>query len=200
MFITLEGIEGCGKTTIINKLKIYLNQNGKDVIVTREPGGSYLGNDLRAILLNPNNNINPAAELYLFLADRAQHINDIILPAIHDNKIVLCDRYMDSTIAYQGYGRGIEADVITAISQLANLVPDITFLLDLPVHIGLSRIKKRIDSPLEDKFDSERTEFHELVREGFLYLAKQNPKRIKVIDASKNIEDVFKACIQELPL
>ncbi len=187
MFITFEGIEGSGKSLQLRLLKKFLQKNGFDVIATREPGGTELGKKIRNLLLSPKNRINSYAELFLLLADRAQHIEDVILKNINEGKIVLCDRYFDSTIAYQGGGRRIPDDVIYNLINLEifSLKPDITFLFDLPVEISLKRLKKT------DRIESQEIEFHRRVRRKYLEIAELE-KRIFLIDGNEEIKSIHK--------
>ncbi|MDL1957111.1 MAG: dTMP kinase [Candidatus Desulfofervidus auxilii] len=181
LFITFEGIEGCGKTTQLNLLAKWLKERNKNIYITYEPGGTDLGKNIRKILLSPNLSISAEAELFLYLADRAEHIKKVILPALAEKEIVLCDRYHDSTLAYQGYGRGIDLEFLWfCFSTFKFPLPHITFLLDCPVEIGLKRIRKK----KLDRIEKENLTFHQRVREGFLKLAKAEPGRIKVIDAT----------------
>lgn len=205
MFITLEGIEGAGKSTIMKGLAQWLEAQGYSTFSTREPGGSKLGKRLRAMLLDCRQEpLSPTAELYLFLADRAQHISEVIRPALESGQVVLCDRYIDSTFAYQGYGRGMPLAELAAASSLAseNLEPDLTLLLDLPVADGLARAGHRNRDTgtviSEGRFDSESLDFHTKVRQGYLELASQFPKRITIIDAAKTPELVLNSCIDAL--
>ncbi len=195
MFITIEGVEGSGKSTLIKGLEEKFLQEKKEVLITREPGGSSLGLKLRHLLLSTNaEKISTRAEMLLFLADRAEHVDKIILPALQSDKIVLCDRYIHSTLAYQGYARGNELELLQTFVDYscASLTPDIVFLLDLDVEIGLKRAKSRnfaqdID---EGKFEAEELSFHQKVREGFLDLAKNSPY-IYTIDATITPEDII---------
>lgn len=205
MFITLEGIEGSGKSTIINKLADYLRDLDFLPLVTRQPGGSSLGRKLRPILLDSaSDNLAKEAELFLFLADRAQHIQELILPALQEGQIVLCDRYSDSTLAYQGSGRQMDIEKLENFCKLASsdLVPDLTFLLDLPVRMGLGRALQRNFQKGKDmnesRFDTESLDFHERVRQAYLRLAQKEPERIKVINAANGIEQVTKDCIEAI--
>lgn len=198
MFITLEGIEGAGKSTLMDLLFQHLQACGNTPVTTREPGGSRLGRRLRAMLLDcRQEHLTPQAELCLFLADRAQHIAEEIQPALQAGQIVLCDRFVDSTLAYQGYGRGMDISDLSQINQIAAgaLKPDLTLLLDLPPQIGLARAGQRNQAQgtviSEGRFDAESLDFHERVRNGYLELAKAEPERIHVIDASEDIKTVF---------
>ncbi len=195
MFITLEGIEGCGKSTLIKTLCQKLEENGYEVYSTREPGGSDLGQKLRSILLHAEQKICPEAELFLFLADRAQHVNLNIKDALSANKIVLCDRYIHSTIAYQGYGRGLDVENLRNLNDKAinGLYPDLTVLLDLEVETGLNRAASRHVKEgteiCEGRFEREALDFHAKVRQGFLEMAKEDNKFF-VIDATLEKEIV----------
>jgi dTMP kinase len=198
-FITFEGGDGSGKTTQLRALESYLNTCGKSCITTREPGGTSLGKLIRQVLLEAGEQtIASPTELFLYLADRAQHIQEIIRPAIEQGKIVLCDRHTDSTLAYQGYGRGIDLELLRELNAIASqgIRADLTLLFDCPVKIGLSRTAQRqfraaSVGSREDRFEREKVEFHERVRAGFLELARTEPERFFVIDASRSIEEVF---------
>ena len=189
IFITFEGIEGSGKSTLLYNVAAALRRTGLDPVMTREPGGTSLGVALRKVLLNPDmENIGSMAELMLFAADRAQHVSEVILPALDSCQIVLCDRYSDATAAYQGYGRGIPIDVITSVDNRARggAIPDMTVLLDLPVEEGLRRARSRNDEApdnSESRIDEEEAAFHRKVREGYLTLARKDPERFLVLDA-----------------
>lgn len=198
MFISFEGIEGSGKSTALTLLAQELERRGYDVLRTREPGGCGLGRALRPILLDARTrSLNMRAELYLFLADRAQHVAEVIRPALEAGQIVLCDRYTDSTLAYQGYGRGLDPEKLRRINEMATggLVPDLTLLMDLPVGLGLERAglrNQRQGTVLsEGRFDAESMDFHERVRQGYLALAAEEPQRIACIDAEQRPEDVL---------
>lgn len=198
MFISFEGIEGSGKSTALTLLAQELERRGYDVLRTREPGGCGLGRALRPILLDARTrSLNMRAELYLFLADRAQHVAEVIRPALEAGQIVLCDRYTDSTLAYQGYGRGLDPEKLRRINEMATggLVPDLTLLMDLPVGLGLERAglrNQRQGTVLsEGRFDAESMDFHERVRQGYLALAAEEPCRIACIDTEQRPEDVL---------
>jgi dTMP kinase len=196
MFITFEGIEGAGKGTALERTRQWLAGEGRKALVTREPGGSALGRELRALLLAADQAIEPEAELFLYLADRAQHVRQIIRPALDRNEIVLSDRYADSTLIYQGYGRGLGLDALAALNAMAvgGLWPDLTFLLDLPPETGLERARSRNKAlgleMLEGRFEAEDLAFHRRVRQGYLTLASERP-RFRIIDASRPQEAVF---------
>ena len=197
-FITFEGGDGTGKTTQLKALERHLQSKGCSCVSTREPGGTSLGKLIRQVLLEVGKQpIASPTELFLYLADRAQHVQEVILPAIDGGKIVLCDRYTDSTLAYQGYGRGIDLDLLRQLNEFANrgVKPDLTLLLDCPVELGLSRTAQRQPGAgsargREDRFERERVEFHEKVRAGFLAMAGAEPERFRIIDASRSVEQV----------
>jgi dTMP kinase len=197
MFISFEGIEGSGKTTQAKHTVRFLQDKGHDCVITREPGGTRIGEKIRAILLDPlSKDMDPLTELLLYTADRAQHINEYILPLLSEGKMVLCDRYYDATMAYQGFARGLNIGLIEKIHKLLfeNLKPDITLLLDLPPEIGLERAWKQINNgnriSKETRFEEERLSFHKRVREGYLELARLEPERFRIIDASKDEHEV----------
>lgn len=196
VFISLEGIEGAGKTTLIQKMIAYFEKAGKEVLLTREPGGSELGQKLRSIILNAEEKICPAAELFLFLADRAEHVQSCIKPALMQGKIVLCDRFIDSTVAYQGYGRGMDVSQLQMLNDRATggLKPDLTIILDLDSEIGLARANARNQAEnltvKEGRFEAEALEFHQKIRAGFLALSKQED-RFFVVNAEQNADAVF---------
>ncbi len=208
MFITLEGIEGCGKTTQIKHLTTFFKDRGQPCIVTREPGGTDIGREIRSILLNPSSKgIVPRAELLLYMADRAQHIEKLVKPGLADNKVVLCDRYFDATVVYQGYARGLDAAFICELHRLVleDFKPDITLLLDLEPRIGLARAWQELNSGnrsgRESRFEEETLSFHEKVRAGYLKLARQEPKRFRIIDAAKaenEVQEDIRAVLTEV--
>jgi dTMP kinase len=187
LFITFEGADGCGKTTQIRLLDEYLRSKGFKTLLTREPGAKGLGEKLREILLNYNGEVSPVCESFLFLADRAQHIDCIIKPAIEYGVIVLCDRHTDSTVAYQGYGRGLDINRIRELNKIAvgGVSPDLTIVFDVDVETSMKRVGKE-----KDRMESAGVEFFERVRNGFLEIAKQEPDRVKVIDSTKSIESI----------
>lgn len=205
LFITFEGIEGSGKSTMIGLLAEHLRKQGLDPVVTREPGGSSLGKKLRAMLLDSRcDNIAARAELMLFLADRAQHIAEIIKPALESGRPILCDRFIDSTVAYQGYGRGMDLEKLKQMNEIATngLLPDLTLLFDLPVEHGLIRAAERNKyagiAISEGRFEAECHDFHQRIRDGYLALAKAAPERIRVIDADQDPDYVMAACLEAL--
>lgn len=192
-FITLEGVEGAGKTTQINLLAEALGEN---VIVTREPGGTQISEQIREIFLTAAE-ISAQTELMLIAASRAQHVSELILPALKDGKTVICDRFSDATIAYQGYRKGIDLKRIEQINSIATqgLKPDVTFLLDLPPQVGLNR-KRESDEPLT-RLELETITSHEKVRKGYLALAKSESERVKIINAQLDIDEVSKGLVSE---
>lgn len=195
LFITFEGIEGCGKSTQIRWLADALTKQNHSVFVTREPGGPKIGEAIRILLLNPQfKEMTPMTELLLYVASRAQHVVEVILPKIAQGTSVISDRYWDSTIAYQGAARAIPADKIEQLHQIAinNYKPDLTFLLDLPVAEGLRRIQKRKQI---DRLEQEDVPFHERVREGYLALAAREAGRIKVINGAESIEKIHQEIV-----
>ena len=198
--ISFEGGDGSGKTTQLKLLEKYLSAHGQTCLGTREPGGTALGEMIRQVLLEAGKEeISFPTELFLYLADRAQHVQKVIRPALASGIIVLCDRFTDSTLAYQGYGRGVELDMLRRLNEVASpgITPDLTFLLDCPVEVGLPRTAQRIVNQTsgkrrEDRFEREKVEFHERVRAGFLELARAEPKRIVILDASRALQEVHK--------
>ena len=195
-FLTLEGIEGGGKTTQVPLLAEALRAQGREVLITREPGGTEVGQALRRILLEPAATpLASEAELLLMLADRAQHVHEVILPGLHANKVVISDRFLDSTIAYQGYGRGIPLDVLERLNAFvcSECMPALTLILDLPVTAGLQRANKRRGVVEKtDAFEAEAVDFHERVRAGFLAVANAQPERVCLIKADRSVEMVHR--------
>jgi len=192
-FITFEGADGCGKTTQIKLLEKYLNQKGYKTLLTREPGAKGLGEKIREILLNYNGVVSPGCESFLFLADRAQNADCIIKPALEQGIIVLCDRHVDSTIAYQGYGRGVDINKLKQLNDLAvnGLKPDLTIVFDIDAKTSSERVGKE-----KDRMESAGLEFFENVRKGFLDIAKLEPNRVKVVDAKLSIEEIHKKVLE----
>jgi dTMP kinase len=189
MFISFEGIEGSGKSTLLENLKKYYLKKELEVIFTKEPGGTELGKDIRGILLNPESLISSETELLLLMADRIEHVTTIINPNLKKNKIIFCDRYIDSTIAYQGKGRNLSEDKIKELIDILNLpIPDLTILLDLPVEDGLLRANKRNEL---DRFEKEDINFHKSIRKSYLDLQKKDPKRIFLFDSSISENKLF---------
>lgn len=205
MFITFEGVEGSGKSTQIKLLAEAFKKRGQEVVVTREPGGTPIGDQIRKILLDgANTRMVSACEVLLYWAARAQHVAELVRPALTANRLVLCDRYTDSTLAYQGFARGVDFKTLDTLDQVATerLKPDKTFLFDLDVEEGLKRARKRIglkpDDDKEDRFENEILDFHRKVRDGFLTLAKREPKRFVVLDASASVADLHSQVLAAL--
>ena len=197
LFITFEGVEGSGKTTQIRRLRRYFTRRGIPCKVTREPGGCPISEKIRKILLNPDHHeMVPLAELLLYEAARAQHVKEVINPFLKKGGVVLCDRFSDATIAYQGYGRGIDVQWIQRLNRLSSqgIKPDITFLLDCPTDLGLERAIRRnrtLKQEKEERFEREEIQFHRRMRRGYLVIAKKEPRRVRVIDTQVGEERVF---------
>jgi dTMP kinase len=192
VFLTLEGPEGAGKTTQGRLLAEYLTQAGHDVLHVREPGGTLIGERLRALLLDPRNQeMDPRTEMLLFAASRAQLVSEVIVPALGRGALVLCDRYVDASLAYQGVGRGLGMEVVRAVNAVATggLLPDLTLLLDIDAAAGVRRARAASERSLGgdegtgDRIEQEAVDFHARVREGFLSLARNEPHRIRIVDA-----------------
>ncbi|HNS15957.1 MAG TPA: dTMP kinase [Syntrophorhabdaceae bacterium] len=190
MLITFEGIEGSGKTTQIELLYHHLKQAGHDVIKTREPGGTAFGEALRKIFLHENLNVLPLSELMIFMAMRAQHVEELILPALKNGKVVLCDRFVDASYAYQGYGRGIDLGIIETLNRLVTkgVRPNLTILLDCTAKKGLKR--KAAFNNVMDRFEKEDLAFHRRIKDAYLKLSREEPKRFLVIDGAESIENI----------
>ena len=189
-FITFEGIEGSGKSTQITLLANYLTARGIRNVLTREPGGTLIGDQVRRILLDPaNRSLDPTAELLLYAASRAQHLREIILPALANGMTVLCDRFSDATLAYQGYGRGLDIEMIRSLDRIVTtgMRPDLTILFDIEAISGIARARgrnNRLGLEAEARFENEELAFHDRVRQGYLKLVALEPDRIRVVDAS----------------
>ena len=199
MFITFEGIDGSGKSTQLRLLQAKLEADGYQVITTREPGGTELGKHIRELLLHTPTTVDPLAELFLFAADRAQHVNNFIRPALQEKKWVLCDRYIDSTIAYQGYGRGLDIAELNSLNHKATsgLLPHKTFLLDGAVEQLIARTAKRQQY---DRMEAGGIAFLEKIRNGYLEISKQEPHRFIVLDALHPPEVVFRQILNTIQL
>jgi len=195
LFITFEGADGCGKTTQIKLLDEYLRSKGFSTLLTREPGAKGLGEKVREILLNYDGEVSPRCESFLFLADRAQHADCMIKPAVKNGIIVLCDRHTDSTIAYQGYGRGVNIEELRKLNDMAvnDLKPDLTLVFDIDVQTSMERVGQE-----KDRMESAGIEFFERVRNGYLEIAKQEPQRVKVIDSTQSIEEIHNKVLELL--
>jgi dTMP kinase len=205
LFITFEGIEGCGKTTQMKLLSRQLTEKGHPVLMTREPGGCPIADKIRSILLDAENSgMVPIAELLLYAAARAQHVSEVIRPALGSGKIVLCDRFTDATLAYQGYGRMLDRPLIGQLNSLAadRVRPDMTVLIDCPAETGLNRAMARIEATTgarEERFELESMQFHQRVRDGYLKIVAEDPERFVVIDGARSVEEV-EASISEAVL
>jgi dTMP kinase len=204
--ITFEGIDGCGKSTQMRLLEQYLTERGVAVVSTREPGGTELGGKVRSALLDgAKGSVEPLAELLLYAADRAQHVRRVIMPALAEGKVVLCDRFYDATTVYQGYARGFDMKLVNQLNELATggLKPDLTLLFDLDVETGLKRTRRRGDRTGEaasgpDRLDQEPVEFHERVRRAYLEIAALEPQRFRVIPSAGPVEETFNMVIKEV--
>jgi len=203
-FITIEGIEGSGKSTVAEKLSETLKDSGYDVILTREPGGTRVSERIRELLLNPEyKELTPVSELFLYLSARAQLVSEVIGPSLEKGTIVVCDRFMDASVAYQGWARGLGEELVEELNSIAvsGVVPDITFLLDLPVIEGFKRGPLRREFggvSKRDRLELEEREFHERVREGYLRIARRHTSRVVVVDAMMELGDVMQSVYQTL--
>jgi dTMP kinase len=203
--ITFEGIDGCGKSTQMRLLDQYLTERGVAVVTTREPGGTELGRKVRSALLDGGKgSVDPLAELLLYAADRAQHVRQVIMPALAEGKVVLSDRFYDATTVYQGYARGFDLKLVNQLNELATggLKPDLTLLFDLDVETGLKRTRRRGDESGQaarpDRLDQEPVEFHERVRKAYLEIAAREPQRFRVIPAGGSVEETFELMIENI--
>lgn len=197
MFITFEGIEGCGKTTQAKLLYQWLIDRGKETILTREPGGTPSAEELREFILREREeDFPPFSELCLYIAARGFHVENLIRPALKEGSFVICDRFSDSTLAYQGFGRGIDVDLIEKMNEEATggLKPNLTFLIDLPVEVAFERLKGK----KKDRLEMESLEFHRKVREGFLKIAEKEKDRVVVIDGRKSVDEIFNEVVKEV--
>lgn len=191
-FITIEGGEGSGKTTLIKLLMEDLKKNNIDAIQTREPGGSKIAEEIRDVILNvENTKMDYMTEALLYAASRRQHLEEIVKPAIEEGKLVICDRYIDSSLAYQGHARNLGIENVYNINMYATdgFLPDLTVLIDIPPEVGLGRIRKNMRNV--DRLDLEKMSFHHLVREGYLKVANMFPNRIVIINGDRSIEEVY---------
>jgi dTMP kinase len=191
-FITFEGIDGSGKSTQLRLLANFLKSNGCEVILTREPGGTPVGNRLRSALLDAQEEVDPLTELLVFAADRAQHVRRVLRPAVEAGQVIFSDRYADATVAYQGAGRGFAPELIAEIIELATegLKPDLTVLFDLSVEDSTARTRRRINGKQKgDRLDAEADDFHLRVRDAYLAIARAEPERVKIVETNRPVED-----------
>ncbi len=200
MLITFEGIEGSGKSTQVELLNDYLVSKGHSVVRTREPGGSLFGEALRKVLLQQDMNIFPLSELLVFMAMRAQHVEQVILPALQERKIVLCDRFVDATYAYQGYGRSIDLGIIETLNRLVTkgIRPNLTILLDVDVETGLTR---KAAHATMDRFEKEALSFHQKIKDAYVKLSQEDPKRFFVVDGKREqsaIQETIRQKVEKL--
>jgi dTMP kinase len=204
LFITFEGIEGCGKTTQVKRFVKRLKGLGISQVTTLEPGGTRIGKGIRKILLDSRNkNLSPLTELILYAADRAQHVEEVIKPALDEGKWVICDRYFDATVVYQGIARGQDMKLIQVLNEQVTkgIQPDVTFLLDCPVDMGLHRALERNEAQSQkgqDRFERETIDFHRAVRDGYLDLARKNQDRFVIVDATLPKDEVEKKIFQHI--
>ena len=202
---TFEGSEGSGKSTQIEMLADELEGMGNEVIVTREPGGTEIGEEIRHLLIHNSagNDMAPEAELLLFAAARAQLVRQVVIPGLQEGKIILCDRFLDSTTVYQGAARSISSDPVSYINQFAaaGITPDLTFILDVPAEVSIARVKRRV-TDLPDRMEQENVDFYKKVREGYLLLARSLPERFHVVDGTRelreNQEDILKTVLHHI--
>ena len=199
--ITFEGLDGCGKSTQLEKATTWLTMKGCEVLKTQQPGGTRIGKQIRNILLNPDHKeLHPESELLLYLSDRIQHLTEMILPAKAEGKMVLCDRFHDSTVAYQGYGRGLNLKIIESIitSSIKPYTPDLTFLLTIPPKTVVYRLDQRKEQSAKDRLDIESSKFFERTAKGFQELASAEPDRFVCLDGEQEIEVIHQQIISEL--
>ena len=198
LFITIEGSDGSGKSTQIELLKRFFENNNIEYILTREPGGTIISEAIRDIILDKNfMEMSDTTEVLLYAASRAQHVKELIIPSLEEGKVVLCDRFVDSSVVYQGYARGLGVEKVKAINEMATegLIPDLTILLDLDVEKGLERKKNQKEL---DRLESQKLEFHKKVVDGYRRISQENKDRFVVIDATKTVEDIHKGIVCEI--
>ncbi len=207
VFITFEGVDGCGKSTQIELLDRELKKGGISTCVTREPGGTEAGDSIRKILLAPGRNLDTYAQLFLFMADRVQHLQEVIRPALKEGRWVLCDRFVESTLVYQGYGLGVNLNFIEYLHEeiIENTWPDITIILDCPVGIARERLRARsgiisdhVTGVAHDRYEGASQEFQNRLRKGYVDLANRSPERIRLIDGTADPEEVHYKVVVEL--
>lgn len=202
IFITIEGPDGAGKTSVIKELiPMLVKTVQQEIVATREPGGSRIAEEIRELILNPENTeMDIRTEALLYAAGRRQHLIEKIIPALEAGKVVICDRFVDSSLAYQGVARGIGVSEVAKINQFAteNLSPDLTLYLDIEAHLGLERINQNKENRQFDRLDQETLEFHEKVRSAYLDIAKEQSERVVQIDASQELEKVVEECYQTI--
>jgi dTMP kinase len=200
LFITLEGPEGSGKTTHAKLLKDYLVDAGYSVVHTREPGGNPVAEAIRHILLSPDNRVHPITELLLYEAARNQHTQDVIIPALGSDRVVICERYTDATVAYQGYGRGIDLKIVASLNRIATdgIKPDLTIYLDIDADEGLAKARRKDDFVDGDRMEKESVVFHRKVRQGYLKSARRESRRIKVIPVQPDIGSTHRRILSEV--
>ena len=200
IFITIEGPDGSGKTTALQQVVPRLQQEmNRKVVATREPGGSPIAEKIRSLILDPSHtDMDSRTEALLYAASRRQHLIEKVLPVLESGDVIFCDRFVDSSIAYQGYARGIGEEGIREINQFATegLEPDVTLYIDVPAEVGIQRIHANLDEREYNRLDQEKLDFHEKVRAGYLQLAKANPERIVVVDGTMSREEVAESCYQ----
>ncbi|MBP8683663.1 MAG: dTMP kinase [Trichococcus sp.] len=200
IFITIEGPDGSGKTTALQQVVPRLQQEmNRKVVATREPGGSPIAEKIRSLILDPSHtDMDSRTEALLYAASRRQHLIEKVLPVLESGDVIFCDRFVDSSIAYQGYARGIGEDGIREINQFATegLEPDVTLYIDVPAEVGIQRIHANLDEREYNRLDQEKLDFHEKVRAGYQQLAKANPERIVVVDGTMSREEVAESCYQ----
>ncbi|KQX57712.1 MULTISPECIES: dTMP kinase [unclassified Paenibacillus] len=200
IFITFEGPDGAGKTTQLKKLAEELKKQGHDVLVTREPGGTAISDQIRSIILDPvNKEMVDQAEVLLYASSRAQHVHQLILPALAAGRIVLCDRFIDASVAYQAYGLGVDVDMVKAISRYASsgLQATRTYILDVPVEVSLARLHHRasgtgVNAQQLDRIEQKNVDYHSRVREGFHQIAADHPERVRVVNANRSEDEIAK--------
>ena len=197
LFITFEGIEGSGKTTQLTHAAEVLRKRGLHIVTTREPGGTPLGLQLRRILLDQGEPMDPRSELLLMFADRRQHLTETILPALERDEVVLCDRYSDASVAYQGAGRGLGENLVELLHQkFCGVWPDRTYLFDCPVEVAQSRVIVR-QGGQKDRIEREGDHFHESVRDSYRRIARREPRRVKLLDATSSPDEIFRGLIED---